>query len=89
MRCRSAASRSSQRSAQPAEQREHRAGRLMRGAAARQRFSHRRAFLVTVGTGWALYGSLGIIGHPRYGAAHGLAGITRCIPAQAADARLP
>ncbi|MBZ6250582.1 hypothetical protein KVH27_19640 [Streptomyces olivaceus] len=43
-------------------------------------FSHRRAFLVAVGTGWALYGGLGIIGNTRYGTARGLADITRHVP---------
>lgn len=43
-------------------------------------FSHRRAFLVTVGTGWALYGGLGIVGNPRYGTSRGLADVTRYIP---------
>ncbi|MFE2132226.1 hypothetical protein ACFW9X_03105 [Streptomyces sp. NPDC059466] len=51
----------------------------MRGAAAR-RFSHRRAFLFTVGAGWALYGGLGIIGNPRYGTARGLADVTHYVP---------
>ncbi|MFG3048152.1 hypothetical protein ACGFZR_24870 [Streptomyces sp. NPDC048241] len=42
--------------------------------------SRRRAFLTVVGTGWALYGGLGIIGQPRYGTARGLADITRYVP---------
>ncbi|MEU5769788.1 hypothetical protein ABZ782_28125 [Streptomyces asoensis] len=52
----------------------------MRGAAARQAFSRRRAFLVTVGLGWAGYGGLGIVNQPRYGTARGLADLTRHIP---------
>lgn len=52
----------------------------MWGAAERAWFSHRRAFLVTVGLGWALYGGLGIIGNPRYGTARGLADVTRYVP---------
>lgn len=51
----------------------------MWGAAAR-RFSHRRAFLVVIGTGWSLYGGLGIIGNPRYGTARGLTAITHHVP---------
>jgi hypothetical protein len=51
----------------------------MWGAAAR-RFSHRRAFLVVLGLGWAGYGGLGIIGQPRYGTARGLAELTRHVP---------
>ncbi|TGN75444.1 hypothetical protein E5083_17245 [Streptomyces bauhiniae] len=39
--------------------------------------SRRRAFLTVAGTGWALYGGLGIIGNPRYGTTRGLADITR------------
>jgi hypothetical protein len=49
-------------------------------AAARPALSRRRAFLVTVGTGWALYGGLGIVGNPRYGTSRGLADVTRYIP---------
>ncbi|NUR26745.1 MAG: hypothetical protein HOV83_13040 [Catenulispora sp.] len=45
--------------------------------------SRRRAFLVTVGIGWALYGGLGIIGNPRYGTARGLADVTRYVPLDA------
>lgn len=52
----------------------------MWGAAARRRFSHRRAFLVVLGLGWAGYGGLGIIGQPRYGTARGLADLTRHVP---------
>ncbi|MFJ4692855.1 hypothetical protein [Streptomyces sp. NPDC088766] len=52
----------------------------MRGAAAARRFSHRRAFLVTVGLGWAGYGGLGIVGQPRYGTARGLAELTKHVP---------
>ncbi|MFF7949435.1 hypothetical protein [Streptomyces griseorubiginosus] len=52
----------------------------MWGAAARRSFSRRRAFLVVVGTGWSLYGGLGIIGNPRYGTARGLADVTRYVP---------
>ncbi|MET7944297.1 hypothetical protein [Streptomyces sp. NPDC005302] len=52
----------------------------MWGAAARRPFSHRRAFLVVLGLGWAAYGRLGIIDNPRYGTARGLADITRHIP---------
>ncbi|WP_330265338.1 hypothetical protein [Streptomyces griseorubiginosus] len=52
----------------------------MWAAAARWSFSHRRAFLITVGAGWALYGGLGIIGNPRYGTARGLADVTRYVP---------
>ncbi|MFD5573968.1 hypothetical protein [Streptomyces cadmiisoli] len=52
----------------------------MRGVAARRRFSHRRAFLIVLGLGWAGYGGLGIIGQPRYGTARGLADLTRHIP---------
>ncbi|MFD8805550.1 hypothetical protein [Streptomyces sp. NPDC059597] len=52
----------------------------MRGATTRRPVSRRRAFLVVIGTGWALYGGLGIIGQPRYGTARGLAGVTRYIP---------
>ncbi|MFE3858448.1 hypothetical protein ACFXPN_45880 [Streptomyces griseorubiginosus] len=54
----------------------------MWGAAA-QRFSHRRAFLVVVGAGWALYGGLGIIGNTRYSTARGLADVTRYVPMDA------
>ncbi|NUS79142.1 MAG: hypothetical protein HOV70_23485 [Streptomyces sp.] len=43
-------------------------------------FSRRRAFLVAVGIGWALYGGLGIVGNTRYGTARGLADITRHVP---------
>ena len=50
----------------------------MRGAAGR--FSHRRAFLIVVGLGWAGYGGLGIVNNPRYGTARGLADITRYVP---------
>ncbi|MFB6787703.1 hypothetical protein ACFCWT_13605 [Streptomyces olivaceus] len=46
-------------------------------------FSHRRAFLVTVGLGWAGYGGLGIIGQPRYGTSRGLADVTRYVPMDA------
>ncbi|MFF5759687.1 hypothetical protein ACFY7A_30165 [Streptomyces longwoodensis] len=42
--------------------------------------SRRRAFLVTVGLGWAGYGGLGIVGNPRYGTARGLADITKYVP---------
>ncbi|MFJ3663169.1 hypothetical protein ACIPPM_22190 [Streptomyces sp. NPDC090119] len=52
----------------------------MWGATARPVLSRRRAFLTVVGTGWALYGGLGIIGQPRYGTARGLASVTRYIP---------
>jgi hypothetical protein len=52
----------------------------MRGVAARAAFSHRRAFLVVVGLGWAGYGGLGIVGQPRYGTARGLAELTRHVP---------
>ncbi|MFH8797044.1 hypothetical protein [Streptomyces sp. NPDC017941] len=53
----------------------------MRGAAARRwEVSRRRAFLVTVGLGWAGYGGLGIIGNPRYGTARSLDHITRYVP---------
>lgn len=52
----------------------------MWGAAVRRSFSHRRAFLIVVGLGWAGYGGLGIIGNPRYGTARGLADVTRYIP---------
>jgi len=52
----------------------------MRAAARRLAFSHRRAFLVTVGMGWALYGGLGIVGNPRYGTSRGLADVIRYIP---------
>ncbi|MYU25510.1 hypothetical protein [Streptomyces sp. SID8352] len=56
----------------------------MRGAVARRpAFSRRRAFLVTVGAGWALYGGLGIINQPRYGTSRGLADVTRYIPLDA------
>lgn len=51
----------------------------MWGAAVR-RFSHRRAFLIVLGVGWAVYGRLGIIDNPRYGTARGLADITRHVP---------
>ncbi|MFF7290745.1 hypothetical protein [Streptomyces griseorubiginosus] len=51
--------------------------------AAARRFSHRRAFLIVVGAGWALYGGLGIIGNPRYGTARGLADVTRYVPMDA------
>ena len=51
----------------------------MWGAAA-WRFSHRRAFLVVLGLGWAGYGGLGIVGQPRYGTARGLAELTRHVP---------
>ncbi|WP_416975672.1 hypothetical protein [Streptomyces sp. 4F14] len=54
----------------------------MWGAAA-GRFSHRRAFLVVIGAGWAGYGGLGIIGNPRYGTMRGLADITRYVPMDA------
>ncbi|MFE6487992.1 hypothetical protein ACFVGN_34360, partial [Streptomyces sp. NPDC057757] len=63
------------RSAQPTQDE-----RLMRGAAAHAAFSRRRAFLVTVGAGWALYGGLGIVDNPRYGTARGLLDITRHVP---------
>ncbi|MFH9012550.1 hypothetical protein ACH4C6_14320 [Streptomyces sp. NPDC017943] len=52
----------------------------MWGAAAVRRFSHRRAFLVILGCGWAGYGGLGIIDQPRYGTARGLADLTRHVP---------
>ncbi|MEU6527884.1 hypothetical protein ABZ869_01665 [Streptomyces sp. NPDC046928] len=52
----------------------------MLGGIARSGFSRRRAFLVTVGLGWAGYGGLGIIDQPRYGTARGLADLTRHIP---------
>ena len=52
----------------------------MLGGIARSGFSRRRAFLVTVGLGWAGYGGLGIIGQPRYGTARGLADLTRHVP---------
>ncbi|WP_432170908.1 hypothetical protein [Streptomyces sp. 1222.5] len=55
----------------------------MRGAVVRRPVSRRRAFLVTVGIGWALYGGLGIIGNPRYGTARGLADVTRYVPLDA------
>ncbi|MFE3854604.1 hypothetical protein ACFXPN_26180 [Streptomyces griseorubiginosus] len=55
----------------------------MWGAAVRAAFSHRRAFLIVVGTGWALYGGLGIIGNTRYGTARGLADVTRYVPMDA------
>lgn len=55
----------------------------MRGAVARQAFSRRRAFLVTVGVGWAAYGGLGIINRPRYGTSRGLADVTRYVPMDA------
>lgn len=55
----------------------------MWGAAARRGFSHRRAFLITVGLGWAAYGGLGIVNNPRYGTARGLADITRYVPLDA------
>ncbi|MEU3293030.1 hypothetical protein ABZ722_11780 [Streptomyces longwoodensis] len=42
--------------------------------------SRRRAFLVSVGLGWAGYGGLGIVGNPRYGTARGLADITKYVP---------
>ncbi|MEY2249288.1 hypothetical protein AB8A21_41320 [Streptomyces sp. BF23-18] len=45
-----------------------------------RRFSHRRAFLMVLGLGWAGYGGLGIIGQPRYGTARGLAELTRHVP---------
>ncbi|MFC8124643.1 hypothetical protein [Streptomyces sp. NPDC057302] len=48
--------------------------------AARPAFSRRRAFLVTVGVGWALYGGLGIVDNPRYGTARGLVDVTRYVP---------
>jgi hypothetical protein len=52
----------------------------MLGGIARQwGFSRRRAFLITVGIGWALYGGLGILGDPRYGTARGLSGITQYV----------
>lgn len=46
-------------------------------------FSRRRAFLVSLGLGWAGYGGLGIIGQPRYGTSRGLADVTRYIPMDA------
>jgi hypothetical protein len=52
----------------------------MRAAVRRLEISRRRAFLVTVGTGWALYGGLGIVGNPRYGTSRGLADVTRWVP---------
>lgn len=52
----------------------------MAAAARRWQVSRRRAFLVTVGLGWALYGGLGIIDNPRYGTARGMASITRYVP---------
>ncbi|MEU3836151.1 hypothetical protein [Streptomyces microflavus] len=51
----------------------------MRGAVRRPR-SPRRAFLVTIGLGWAGYGGIGIIGNPRYGTSRGLAGLTQHVP---------
>lgn len=44
------------------------------------RVSHRRAFLVILGIGWAGYGGIGILGDPRYGTSRGLADITRYVP---------
>ncbi|MFF3928551.1 hypothetical protein [Streptomyces hirsutus] len=59
-------------------------GRLMLGGIARQAgFSRRRAFLIAVGTGWALYGGLGIVGNTRYGTARGLSGVTQYVPLNA------
>lgn len=55
----------------------------MWGATARWQVSRRRAFLVVIGLGWAGYGRLGIVGNPSYGAARGLADITRYIPMDA------
>lgn len=53
----------------------------MLGEVARQwGFSRRRAFLITIGIGWALYGGLGIITDPRYSTARGLSGITQYVP---------
>ncbi|MEW2300291.1 hypothetical protein AB0958_09950 [Streptomyces sp. NPDC006655] len=49
-------------------------------SAAARRFSHRRAFLIVVGLGWALYGRLGIVGNPRYGTARGLSDVTQYVP---------
>ncbi|ARF75672.1 hypothetical protein B7C62_28015 [Kitasatospora albolonga] len=42
--------------------------------------SLRRAFLITIGLGWAGYGGIGIINNPRYGTSRGLAHITRYVP---------
>ncbi|MFB6948884.1 hypothetical protein ACFCXP_04545 [Streptomyces niveus] len=41
--------------------------------------SNRRAFLVTVGIGWAGYGGLGILLNPRYGTSRGLDHITQYV----------
>lgn len=55
----------------------------MRGAAARRPVSRRRAFLVTLGLGWAGYGYLGIIANPAYSRSRGLQDITRHVPLSA------
>ncbi|MFF9182582.1 hypothetical protein [Streptomyces misionensis] len=55
----------------------------MWGAAARRPVSRRRAFLVVIGTGWSLYGGLGIVGQPRYGTARELAGVIKYVPLNA------
>ncbi|MFD5656905.1 hypothetical protein [Streptomyces hirsutus] len=56
-------------------------GRLMLGGIARPTgFSRRRAFLITVGLGWAGYGWWGVISDPRYGTSRGLSGITQWVP---------
>lgn len=52
----------------------------MWSATARATFSRRRAFLITIGLGWALYGGLGIVNQPRYGTARGLVDVTRHVP---------
>ncbi|MEU5091734.1 hypothetical protein [Streptomyces sp. NPDC021356] len=53
----------------------------MWGATARRPVvSRRRAFLVTLGAGWAGYGGLGILGDPRYGTARSLASLTQRVP---------
>ncbi|MGW4876528.1 hypothetical protein ACWEPI_08230 [Streptomyces sp. NPDC004262] len=53
---------------------------MRRGAARRNAFSYRRAFLVVIGLGWAGYGRFGIIDQPRYGTARGLADLTKHVP---------
>ncbi|WP_043256112.1 hypothetical protein [Streptomyces sp. Tu6071] len=40
----------------------------------------RRAFLATLGTGWAAYGAIGVLGDPSYSRSRGLTAITAHVP---------
>lgn len=50
------------------------------GAEAAPRHWRRRAFLFTLGTGWAGYGAIGVLSDPSYSRSRGLTAITAHVP---------